>query len=158
MLSDAINVIYRYDNIELLLIDIKARFVALSIMNFLQSISFSIKLSINTFSLCNLDCASILSKSYSASACSTIVLSITCTSDKIEPYELKVKVTKEDDIIPQADSKGDPVKEKPVDGSRPIIEQIDKPSIVVPPIKMKQDGLIEYDRYSITILKDVRGE
>ena len=68
------------------------------------------------------------------------VLSITCTSDKIEPYELKVKVTKEDEIIPQADSKGDPVKEKPVDGSRPIIEQIDKPSIVVPPIKMKQDG------------------
>ena len=26
------------------------------------------------------------------------VLSITCTSDKIEPYELKVKVTKEDEI------------------------------------------------------------
>ena len=68
------------------------------------------------------------------------ILSITCTSDKIEPYELKVKVSKEDDIIPQAESKGDPVQETPVDGSRPIIAQIDKPSIVVPPIKMKQDG------------------
>ena len=33
-----------------------------------------------------------------------------------------------------------------------------RPSLSRELIKMKQDGLIEYDRYSITILKDVRGE
>lgn len=68
------------------------------------------------------------------------VLSITCTSDEVEPMELKVKVTKEDDVIAQPESKGTEEEQKPVDGTRPIISQIDKPTIVVPPIKMNQDG------------------
>ncbi len=68
------------------------------------------------------------------------VLSITCTSDKVEPYELKVKVTKEDDIIAQPESKGGEPEKKPVDGTRPIIAQIDKPTIVVPAIKMDKDA------------------
>lgn len=68
------------------------------------------------------------------------VLSITCTSDEVEPMELKVKVLKEDEIVPQPESKGDEKEQKPVEGNRPIIAQIDKPTIVVPPIVMKQDG------------------
>jgi hypothetical protein len=68
------------------------------------------------------------------------VLSITCTSDLVEPMELKVKVIKEDDIIGQSDSKGSNTEQKPVDGNRPIIAQIDKPTIKVPAIKMDQDG------------------
>ena len=67
------------------------------------------------------------------------VLSITCTDDRIEPYELKVKVTKEDEFIAQPESKGKESEKPPVDGTRPIISQIDKPTIVVPPIKMEKD-------------------
>lgn len=70
------------------------------------------------------------------------VLSITCTSDSIEPTELKVKVLKEDDIVAQPDSKGSNTEQKAVDGSRPIIAQIDKPTIKVPPIVMKQDPTV----------------
>jgi len=67
------------------------------------------------------------------------VLSITCTSDEVEPMELKIKVIKEDDIVAQPDSKGSNTEQKPVDGSRPIIAQIDKPTIKVDPITMNQD-------------------
>ena len=67
------------------------------------------------------------------------VLSITCTDDRIEPYELKVKVTKEDEFIEQPESKDKGNEKKPIDGTRPIIAQIDKPTIVVPPIKMEKD-------------------
>jgi hypothetical protein len=67
------------------------------------------------------------------------VLSITCTNDKVEPYELKVKVTKEDDIIAQPESKGGEPEKKPVDGTRPIIAQIDKPTIRVRAIKIDKD-------------------
>jgi hypothetical protein len=67
------------------------------------------------------------------------VLSITCTDDRIEPYELKVKVTKEDEFIAQPESKGKEPEKPPVDGTRPIISQIDKPTIVVPAIKMDKD-------------------
>ncbi len=61
-------------------------------------------------------------------------------NENIEPLELKVKVTKDDDFIEQPESKGSDSVQKPVDGTRPIIAQIDKPTIVVPPIKMSQDG------------------
>lgn len=67
------------------------------------------------------------------------VLSITCTSNDVEPLELKVNVIKEDDIVAQPESKGSNTEQKPVDGSRPIIAQIDKPTIKVPAIKMDQD-------------------
>lgn len=67
------------------------------------------------------------------------VLTLSSTSEDIEPMELKVKVTKEDDVIAQPESKGENKEEKQVDGPRPIITQIDKATIVVPPIKMDQD-------------------
>lgn len=67
------------------------------------------------------------------------VLSITSTSEEVEPMELKVRVLKEDEIVAQPESKGNNNENKPVDGSRPIITQIDKPTIVVPAIRMDQD-------------------
>jgi len=77
------------------------------------------------------------------------VLSITCTSDKIEPYELKVKVTKEDEIIAQDESKDKESEKKPLDGTRPIIAQIDKATIVVPAIKMDKDKTsVDQDSYT----------
>jgi len=67
------------------------------------------------------------------------VLSITCTSDEVEPMELKVKVLKEDEIVAQPDSRGSKTEENRANISRPIIAQIDKPTIKVEPITMKQD-------------------
>lgn len=75
------------------------------------------------------------------------VLSITTTSNDVEPYELKVKVTKEDDIVPQPESKGSEGDQKPVDGSRPIISQIDKATIKLAPIEMNQDSRGSQDDY-----------
>jgi hypothetical protein len=70
------------------------------------------------------------------------VLSITCTSENVEPMELKVKVIKEDDIVAQPDSKGSNTEQKPVDGNRSIIAQIDKPTIKVPPIVINKDDTV----------------
>ncbi len=67
------------------------------------------------------------------------VLVISDSSNSFTPIELKVTVIKEDDFVEQKESKGTE-EEKAVNGSRPIIAQIDKPTIVVPPIKMDQDG------------------
>lgn len=69
------------------------------------------------------------------------VLSITSTSPDIEPKEIKISVIKEDDIVAQPQSKGNNTEEKPVDSNRPIIAQIDKPTIKVPAIKMQQDSV-----------------
>ena len=68
------------------------------------------------------------------------IIYISSTSDELEPLELKINVIKEDDVIDQPESKGGNKSENPIDGSRPIIAQIDKPTIVVPSIKMNQDG------------------
>lgn len=69
------------------------------------------------------------------------VLSITSTSNLADPKEITIKVLQEDQIIAQEESKGtDSKKEKNIDGTRPIITQIDKPSIKLPPIKMDQDN------------------
>jgi hypothetical protein len=67
------------------------------------------------------------------------VLSITSTSGEVEPMELKVTVIKEDDIVAQPESKGSNTEQKPIEGGRPIIAQIDKPTIKIPSIKMDQD-------------------
>lgn len=66
------------------------------------------------------------------------ILFISDSANSFKPIELKVTVIKEDDFIEQKESKG--IEEKEINGSRPIIAQIDKPTIVVPPIKMDQDG------------------
>lgn len=68
------------------------------------------------------------------------ILSITSTSEDVEPLDIKVKVLKEDDIIEQPESKGNNNEAKTIDGTSPIIAQIEKPTIVVPAIRMDQDG------------------
>jgi hypothetical protein len=67
------------------------------------------------------------------------VISISSTNQQVEPTEIKVKVLESPKIIAQEQSKGSDTKEKNVDGTRPIIAQIDKPTIVVKKIEMDQD-------------------
>lgn len=69
------------------------------------------------------------------------ILNIYHSSGDLDPIELNVTVLPEDEIISQPISKDNNTKnEKPVDGNRPIISQIDSPTIVLPPIKMKYDS------------------
>lgn len=67
------------------------------------------------------------------------VLTISDSTNSFKSVDIKVTVLKEDDFEEQKESKGGE-EEKAVNGSRPIIAQINKPTIVVPPIKMDQDG------------------
>lgn len=68
------------------------------------------------------------------------IISITSTSNLVENSELSISVLPADDIIPQPNSKGNDKKDDTIQGSRPIIAQIDKPTIKIPPITMNQDG------------------
>lgn len=63
------------------------------------------------------------------------VLSIVTSSNLIENSEITITVQPEDDIIAQDKSRGDDVDSTKVDGTRPIITQIDKPSIPLSPIE-----------------------
>ena len=60
------------------------------------------------------------------------VISVTSNSPDVEPTEFKIKVTPEPDVIPQEETRGE---EPPVNGTRPIIAQIDQPTILVPPME-----------------------
>jgi len=60
------------------------------------------------------------------------VISVTSTSPDTEPTEFKIKVTPEPDVIPQDESRG---KEEVISGNRPIIAQIDQPTIKLPPME-----------------------
>ena len=71
------------------------------------------------------------------------VISVTPSSDEVQGTEFSIKVAPQEDIIPQDDSRGQ--EQKSVEGDRPIIAQIDKPSITLPPIEFdittsKQDN------------------
>lgn len=76
------------------------------------------------------------------------ILSITSTANDVEPLEISISVLKEDTIIAQPESKGTDIKSKETDGSKPIIAQIDKPTIVIPPIKMDQDKIGDQTAYT----------
>lgn len=65
------------------------------------------------------------------------ILSIITSSDLIENSEVNITVLEEDDIITQDKSRGDDKDDKKVDGTRPIIAQIDKPTIILKPIEFK---------------------
>jgi len=67
------------------------------------------------------------------------VVSVTSTSPDVEPSEFKITVTPSPDIIPQDESRGKDGNTD-VSGTRPIIAQIDKPSIKIPPIQISKDG------------------
>ena len=60
------------------------------------------------------------------------VISVTSTSPDTEPTEFKIKVTPEPDVIPQDESRG---KEEVISGNRPIIAQIDQPTVPLPPME-----------------------
>lgn len=60
------------------------------------------------------------------------VISVTSTSPDTEETEFKIKVTPEPDVIPQDESRG---KEEVISGNRPIIAQIDQPTIKLPPME-----------------------
>ena len=56
-------------------------------------------------------------------------------SNDFQPVEFSINVQKEEEVIPQESTRGEDTKE--VSGNRPIIAQIDKPTLVLPPIQYK---------------------
>jgi len=74
------------------------------------------------------------------------VISITSTSPEIESTELKFKVLPEPDVIPQ-DSKG--ATESNASGTRPIIAQIDPPTISLPPMKFSTQDASQNDSIQV---------
>lgn len=65
------------------------------------------------------------------------VISITSTIPEVESTEFKLTVLPEHEVVPQEESRGDE-KQEEIKGTRPIIAQIDKATIDLPPM--------EYDR------------
>lgn len=64
------------------------------------------------------------------------IVTIFSDINNTEFKDINIKVL-EEDLIPQAEKKSTETKQS--SGSRPIISQIDKPTIVLPPIKMDKD-------------------
>lgn len=65
------------------------------------------------------------------------VISVTSTSPDVNPTEFKITVDPEPSIIPQDESRGK--DDTSVSGSRPIIAQIDRPTLILPPINIPYD-------------------
>jgi putative chitinase len=61
------------------------------------------------------------------------VISVISDSNTIENTEITITVLPQDDIIPQDDKAT--TEQKPIEGTRPIIAQIDKPSVKLSPIE-----------------------
>lgn len=68
------------------------------------------------------------------------ILSISTTAPNFEPIELKIIVDKDSNIIKQDENRVAKSDEKPKSTNRPIISQLDKPTIKIPPIKMDVDA------------------
>jgi hypothetical protein len=66
------------------------------------------------------------------------VISVICSSPDVEQSEFKVKVLPEPQIVEQNKPKQE--DDKKIDGPRPCIAQIDKPSIDLPPMKIDGTG------------------
>ena len=64
------------------------------------------------------------------------IISITSTSPDVDSGEFSIKVLPEDEVIAQEESK--PQEDKKVEGTRPIISQIDQPTVVLPAIEIKR--------------------
>lgn len=65
------------------------------------------------------------------------VLTITPQSDLIETMDVALKILPEEEIIPQEKSRDVETEPEKVEGTRPIIAQIEKPTIKLPPIEYK---------------------
>lgn len=63
------------------------------------------------------------------------VIGVSHDSDRVELTEVNIKVLPQDEIIEQENSRGSDKQETPVNGTRPIIAQIDQPTIKLPEIK-----------------------
>ena len=71
------------------------------------------------------------------------VITVSSDNEKIEYKEISIKVLPKPDLIAQDEKNKETPKEKKVDGTRPIISQIDPPTISVPPIKFSQDTVVK---------------
>ena len=65
------------------------------------------------------------------------VISITSTTPEVENTEFKLTVLPEHEIVPQEESRGDE-KQEEIKGTRPIIAQIDKPTVDLPPMEYER--------------------
>lgn len=65
------------------------------------------------------------------------VVSMTCTSPEVDPGEFKIKVLPEPEIVQQEESRGEE-KQTDASGARPIIAQIDRPTIDLQPIEYER--------------------
>lgn len=65
------------------------------------------------------------------------VITLTPQSDLIEAVDVTLKIQPEEEIIPQEKSRNVNTEPESVDGIRPIIAQIEKPTIKLPPIEFK---------------------
>lgn len=67
------------------------------------------------------------------------ILSISTTVPNVEPIELKIIVDKDTNFIKQEENKVSKSDTPKTNTNRPIISQLDKPTIKLPPIKMDVD-------------------
>ena len=65
------------------------------------------------------------------------IIAVTSTSPDVEPTEFKVKVIPEMEVIPQEESVDK--NDKQIEGTRPIIAQIDAPTIKLPPMEFTKN-------------------
>ena len=71
------------------------------------------------------------------------------SSTLVDPIDVSIEVLAEDVVTPQEESKVTEPESK-VTGNRPIIAQIDKPTIVINPITQEKDKLASGDQSNIT--------
>jgi hypothetical protein len=74
------------------------------------------------------------------------VVSISSSSPDIDPLDIKITVLPEQDVIPQ-DSKGEPDKEAA--GDRPIIAQIDPPTLPIYAMQFNTEGVATIDTVTV---------
>ena len=74
------------------------------------------------------------------------VISVITNSDLIDNGEVTIKVLPEDEVIAQDKSRGGDKEPTEVDGTRPIIAQITKPTIVLKPIEFDTTKNNSYDK------------
>ncbi len=72
------------------------------------------------------------------------VISVVPNSPDVDTTEIKIKVLPEPEIVPQEESRGEDKPEE-IKGTRPIITQIDKPTIDLPPMEYKRPELANTD-------------
>lgn len=70
------------------------------------------------------------------------VISVFPTSPDVDPTEFRIKVLPEPEIVPQEESRGQE-KQEDISGTRPIIAQIDRPTVELPPIEYERPANLD---------------